>query len=78
MGGKRPDQHNIDPRHDMSQDNKSSDNDRHTHAEDKLHLVESREDSREEGGSRHIPSSGVNPALQELRDFKARNANEEE
>ncbi len=64
MGGKRPDQHNIDPREARSTDNKFVDDDRATHVEDKQNLSSNPEDQP------MIPEVGVNPALRELRERK--------
>jgi hypothetical protein len=64
MGGKRPDQHNIDPREAGATDNKFRDDDRSTHVEDKQNLASNPKDQP------MIPEVGVNPALRELRERK--------
>jgi len=64
MGGKRPDQHNIDHREAGSTDNKTLDDDRATHVEDKQNLSANPHDQP------MIPEVGVNPALRELRERK--------
>jgi hypothetical protein len=64
MGGKRPDQYNIDPREARSMDKKESDDDRHTHEEDRQELATNPHDQP------LIPEVGVNPALRELRERK--------
>ena len=57
MGGKRPDQHNIDYREAGAKDAKIGDEDRATNVEDKQNLSSNPQDQP------MIPEVGVNPAL---------------
>ena len=65
MGGKRPDQYNIDPREARSTDKKSSDDDPRTHEQDVQNLAANPHQDQP-----LIPEVGVNPALRDLRERK--------
>ena len=65
MGSKRPDQAK---RAESATDYKTRTDDEHIHAEDKEHLESNPHDQP------MIPETGVNPALHELRDQKAKGA----
>jgi hypothetical protein len=71
MGGKRPDQYQIDPGEAGATDYKNIDEDEGTHEQDKQRVTQSRADAKEEQ-STFIPKSGVNPALAELRERRDR------
>jgi hypothetical protein len=62
MGGKRPDQHNIDPREARTTDNKFLTEDEHVKEESKHAL-----NAHDRDDQPMIPPAGTNPALRELR-----------
>jgi hypothetical protein len=74
MGGKRPDQHNIDPGEAGSTNyqwrGEGRSQDEQLKNEDKQHLAANREEQP------MIPQEQVNPALRELRERKAGNRGE--
>ena len=71
MGGKRPDQHNIDPREAGATDDKTLTDDPHIHEEDKRLLHTRR-------GKLAMPKRGENPAMEELRRRREQRADDEE
>ena len=69
MGGKRPDQYAIDPGEANATDYKNRRQEEFTD-DNKEKVQNSVKDDRQ--AASHIPKSGVNPALAELREARAR------
>ena len=69
MGGKRPDQYQIDPGEAGATDYKTRDEDQGTREQDEQQVAAPIDQRPTES---HIPKAGINPALQELREARAR------
>lgn len=69
MGGKRPDQHSIDPAEGSSTDHKWRGEGRS--GDERIENEEKQKLSARKPGQPMIPEAGTNPALRELQDRKA-------
>jgi hypothetical protein len=76
MGGKRPDQHNIDPAEGSSTDHKWRGEGRS--GDENIKEIEKHELNSREHGQPMIPEAGTNPALRDLRGKKAGEAKKDE